>query len=274
MIQLTVFGVILLVVSPSWQQSTQNADNEYLFVSQPNNISRINLVSGKIDSIALPDLSAATALEYDITSKCLFYADARLDIIGRMCTDANENQTVQILVDTNVGSIEGLAYDWVSELLYFTDAENHMIEVIKIAHFDASIKHFFRQSVIDTGEESKIRGIAVNPMAGFLFWSDWQMDAPSISRARLDGGDVLVLFQRPKVFWPNGITIDYEAERIYWIDARLDYIGRSDFDGNLFEEIIKNDDRIKHPFGIAVNGDFLYWNDWTASAVFRANKGK
>lgn len=273
MIQLTIFGVIVLVVSPSWQQFTQNADNEYLFVSLSTNISRINLVSDEIDLIVIPDLLTATALEYDITSKCLFYADARNDIIGRMCTAANESQTVEILANTNVSSVEGLAYDWVSGLLYFTDGDNHMIEVIKTVHFDASMKHFFRQSVIDTGEASKIRGIAVNPMAGFLFWSDWQTDTPSISRARLDGGDVFALFQRPKVYWPNGITIDYEAERIYWIDARLDYIGRSDFDGNLFEEVIK-DDRIKHPFGIAVHGDFLYWNDWTASAVFRANKGK
>lgn len=32
--------------------------------------------------------------------------------------------------------------------------------------------------------------------------------------------------------WPNGLTVDYEANHLYWADAREDYIAMCDFNGN------------------------------------------
>lgn len=76
-----------------------------------------------------------------------------------------------------------------------------------------------------------------------MFWTDWAVDYPSVSRADLDGSNVKRLFIKPDVEWPNGITVDYIAERIYWVDARNDYIASANLDGNHFRKIIHTDVR-------------------------------
>lgn len=34
------------------------------------------------------------------------------------------------------------------------------------------------------------------------------------------------------ISWPNGITIDYDNEKLYWVDARTDILARMDLDGS------------------------------------------
>lgn len=34
-----------------------------------------------------------------------------------------------------------------------------------------------------------------------------------------------------RIFWPNGLTIDYMESRIYWADAKHHVIERATFDG-------------------------------------------
>nr|CAD7407173.1 unnamed protein product [Timema cristinae] len=106
----------------------------------------------------------------------------------------------------------------------------------------------------------------------FIFWTDWAPGDPSLSRANLDGSNVKRLFEKPRVEWPNGITIDHIAERIYWVDAKLDYIASAALDGSKFKQIIANDVRVKHPFAVAVFKDNLYWDDWEQKAIFTADK--
>lgn len=73
-----------------------------------------------------------------------------------------------------------------------------------------------------------------------MFWTDWVSGSPSVNRAHLDGSNPVKLFEEPIVEWPNGITVDYIAERIYWVDAREDYIGSSDLHGKRFRKIIEH----------------------------------
>lgn len=49
--------------------------------------------------------------------------------------------------------------------------------------------------------------------------------------------------------FPNGLSIDYEMQRLYWVDAKLDKIETSDFNGEN-RAVLIND--IIHPFGLAV----------------------
>lgn len=49
--------------------------------------------------------------------------------------------------------------------------------------------------------------------------------------------------------FPNGLSIDYEMQRLYWVDAKLDKIETSDFNGE-HRAVLIND--IIHPFGLAV----------------------
>ena len=62
-----------------------------------------------------------------------------------------------------------------------------------------------------------------------MFWADLGK-RPRIERAGMDGQDRIILISQ-NLTWPNGLAIDYEGNRLYWIDARHKVIESSNFDG-------------------------------------------
>ena len=66
------------------------------------------------------------------------------------------------------------------------------------------------------------RAIVVHPNRGYMFYSEWDRPA-NISRANMDGTGVKV-FRNVLLGWPNGLSMDYTASRLYWCDALLDHI--------------------------------------------------
>ena len=57
----------------------------------------------------------------------------------------------------------------------------------------------------------------------WMFWSDWDNRQPRIERCSMSGRDRRLLFSINAVSgggWPNGLTLDYDARRVYWIDAK------------------------------------------------------
>ena len=39
--------------------------------------------------------------------------------------------------------------------------------------------------------------------------------------------------------WPNGITLDFEAERLYWIDARSDSVNTVNYNGSDLRVVLR-----------------------------------
>ena len=103
-----------------------------------------------------------------------------------------------------------------------------------------------------------------------MFWTDWGYNA-KIERANMDGTGRVVLVDSD-LTWPNGITIDYDRQLIYWVDAgnftrAIEYC---DFDGNGRTVLIT--EMLIHPFGITLYKDHIYWTDWGTNKVERADK--
>lgn len=70
----------------------------------------------------------------------------------------------------------------------------------------------------------------MNPLlVRYLYWSDWG-DSPHIGRIGMDGTNRSVIIE-DKITWPNGLTLDFINDRIYWADAREDYIEFASLDG-------------------------------------------
>nr|CAD7598454.1 unnamed protein product [Timema genevievae] len=211
---------------------------EFLIVAQRQRIIRVDLEDPKLEILPISqNLQNVIAIEFDMRNNCVYWADIVNDTISRQCL-SDGSQGAEIIVKTNLDSIEGMAFDWVSNTLYFVDGMRTKIEVVRTdIHYEGRM----RRTILDSRNLKKPRGIAVHPMEGFIFWTDWAPGDPSLSRANLDGSDVKRLFVKPRVEWPNGITIDHIAERIYWVDAKLDYIASAALDGSKFKEIIAND---------------------------------
>ncbi|XP_046384462.1 sortilin-related receptor-like isoform X2 [Ischnura elegans] len=241
---------------------------EFILVAQREKIVRIGLEDGKLQVLPVEKLKNVIAVEFDLRNNCVYWADIKDDVIGRQCL-SDGKELPEKLVGTDLDSIEGMALDWVSNLLFFVDGMRSTIEVIRI---DTNRLGWMRRTILNSTVLRKPRGIAVHPMQGYIFWTDWSPGEASVSRANMDGSDVRKLFTVPLVEWPNGITIDHIAERIYWVDARKDYISSSDFDGKKFRKVISNDGRVSHPFAVAVFKDNMYWDDWRQNAIYMADK--
>ena len=62
-----------------------------------------------------------------------------------------------------------------------------------------------------------------------MYWTDWG-EVPKIERAGMDGTNRQIIVT-DKIYWPNGITLDYEEKKVYWIDANFHAIYRVDMNG-------------------------------------------
>ncbi|KAJ9597637.1 hypothetical protein L9F63_011506, partial [Diploptera punctata] len=243
---------------------------DFLLVAQRDKIARISLgVDSTFEPLPIFGLKNVIAIEFDMANNCVYWADIINDTIGRQCL--NGKAEMEILVEKDLSSIEGMALDWISHVLYFVDGLRAMIEIIRT---DVNYEGRMRRTILGPDVLKKPRGIAVHPneRMDYLYWTDWAPGDPSVNRANLDGTDKITLFRKPVVKWPNGITIDHIAERIYWVDASEDYIASADLDGKKFKKIITHDDRVSHPFAVAVFKDMLYWDDWKQNAIFLADK--
>ncbi|CAH0400220.1 unnamed protein product [Chilo suppressalis] len=239
---------------------------EFLLVALREKIARIDLTDNTT-LIPVTDQKNIVAIEFDMKSNCIYWADIEADKISRQCY--NNGTTQEIVVDTDLASIEGMALDWISNVLFFVDGMRKKIEAVRT---DLTNAGRMRRTILDSKVLSKPRGITVHPKAGYLFWTDWDRLNPSISRSNLDGSQVKKLFGKPIVQWPNGITIDQMSERIYWVDAMEDYIASADLNGHFFKRILWNDETVSHPFAVAVLKDKMYWDDWKAKSIFVADK--
>lgn len=53
----------------------------------------------------------------------------------------------------------------------------------------------------------------------YMYWTDWGTSA-KIERATL-GGNFRTEIVNTSLVWPNGLTLDYDDQRLYWADASL-----------------------------------------------------
>lgn len=93
------------------------------------------------------------------------------------------------------------------------------------------------------------------------------------------------------VFWPNGLTLDYTMNRIYWADAKHHVIESATFEGADRKKVTCASERrrrkketdfsvpfqvitkgLPHPFAITLFEDAIYWTDWHTKSIATANK--
>lgn len=63
-----------------------------------------------------------------------------------------------------------------------------------------------------------------------MYWTTWG-EKPRIERADMDGSARNVIIS-DDLITPSGLSIDYEAKKLYWADGTSKYISMSNFDGS------------------------------------------
>ena len=103
-----------------------------------------------------------------------------------------------------------------------------------------------------------------------MYWTDWGYQA-KIERADMSGKQRVALVNSP-LSWPNGLTLDKDENRLYWVDVSFNKLEYLDLSTNIKVTLISSSATLPHPFGLTLLGDYLYWTDWRNYAVYRANK--
>lgn len=233
-----------------------------LLFANRKDIRLVNVTNGKANvSVIVGNLDDAAAVDFLFHEGYIFWTDINLEEIRRARINQTQTTTTKI-VTTGLVSPDGLACDWIGKKLYWTDAETNRIEV---SNLDGSYRKVLYWMSLD-----QPRAIALDPFHGYMYWSDWG-EIPKIERAGMDGTlSTRTIIVDDNIFWPNGLTIDYDEDRLYWADAKQSYIHSCDFDGRHRSVVIDKD--LPHPFALTLYGDNLYWTDWQTKSIHTCSK--
>ncbi|XP_009870958.1 PREDICTED: low-density lipoprotein receptor-related protein 5, partial [Apaloderma vittatum] len=102
----------------------------------------------------------------------------------------------------------------------------------------------------------------------YMYWTDWG-ETPRIERAGMDSSTRKIIVDSD-IYWPNGLTIDLDEQKLYWADAKLSFIHRANLDGSFRQKVVEGS--LTHPFALTLSGDTLYWTDWQTRSIHACNK--
>ncbi|XP_012225326.1 very low-density lipoprotein receptor-like isoform X2 [Linepithema humile] len=202
----------------------------------------------------------ATALDFVFRTGMIFWSDVSEKKIYKAPIDEGNERTV--VIENDLTTSDGLAVDWIYSHIYWTDSGKDTIE---LANFEGNMR---KTLIRDRIQEP--RAIALNPLEGWMFWTDWS-DEARIERAGMDGTHRSVIVGND-VKWPNGLTLDLIGKRVYWVDAKLNIIGSCNYDGTGRRTVLFSPVTLRHPFSITTFEDYVYWSDWDKETIFKANK--
>uniref|UniRef100_A0A3B4B6V0 Uncharacterized protein n=1 Tax=Periophthalmus magnuspinnatus TaxID=409849 RepID=A0A3B4B6V0_9GOBI len=199
-------------------------------------------------------LTSVVALDFDRVEKRLYWIDVNRRVIERMSFNGSNREVVV----NGVLHGEGLAVDWVARKLYWVDS---FLDCLKVSELDGR----FVRKLCSISSKLDILFFA---FTRFVYWTDWG-DKAFIGRVGMDGTNKTAVITT-KLAWPNGITIDYTNDMLYWSDAHLNYIEYSDLDGRHRHTVYNGN--LPHPFALTVFEDTVYWTDWNTRTIEKGNK--
>lgn len=110
-----------------------------------------------------------------------------------------------------------------------------------------------------------------------VYWSSWSNTEPTIERASMDGSTRKTLVQFSSSFWqplarPNGLALDPENRKLYWVDTRNSVIQYTDLQqGNGAKVTLPvRSQYLFQPYGLALKENTLYWS--TSGSIYSADK--
>ncbi|KAH8340133.1 hypothetical protein KR067_010390 [Drosophila pandora] len=211
--------------------------------------------------VIVRDLAEAMAIDFYYAKNLVCWTDCGREIIECAHTNASSllplsRAPKQTVISTGLDKPEGLAIDWFTDKIYWTDGEKNRIEV---ATLDGRY-----QKVLFWTDLDQPRAVAVVPARRLLIWTDWG-EYPKIERASMDGDPLSrMTLVKDNVFWPNGLAVDLKNELIYWTDGKHHFIDVMRLDGGNRRTIVNN---LKYPFSVTFFDNRLYWTDWQRGSL-------
>ncbi|XP_039721688.1 prolow-density lipoprotein receptor-related protein 1 isoform X2 [Pteropus medius] len=219
--------------------------------------------------IPIENLMNPRALDFHAETGFIYFADTTSYLIGRQKIDGTERETI---LKDGIHNVEGVAVDWMGDNLYWTD--DGPKKTISVARLEKAAQT--RKTLIE-GKMTHPRAIVVDPLNGWMYWTDWEEDPKDSRRGRLerawmDGSHRDIFVTSKTVLWPNGLSLDIPAGRLYWVDAFYDRIETVLLNGT-DRKIVYEGPELNHAFGLCHHGNYLFWTEYRSGSVYRLERG-
>lgn len=125
--------------------------------------------------------------------------------------------------------------------------------------------------VLTKSQNSGPDGIAVDPAAGYVYWSNMgraKDNDGSVERARLDGSELTTIVPKGATFTAKQMKLDERHGKMYWSDREGMRVMRANIDGSQVETLVEvatgeaaRQDATNWCVGLAVDveGGKIYW---------------
>lgn len=228
-----------------------------LFISQSNFLKALSLDSPEntetLEPLIMPRNGAIQIFDLDIKNNRTFFYDSYRHAIF----ESVNNQEPRILIPDNVRYVNNLAYDWITNNLFYVT--NNQIVVVSLSNLKK------RRVLI---YKAMLEGFRIDPKSGFMFYSSIARPA-KIYRAFLDGTNETVIIPRG-LSLPYSLELDLDQNRLYWSDSHLSLIQYSDYNGRNIRTLLQSS--LFVPFSILVFRHNLYFVDIRQDAIFKISK--
>ena len=174
--------------------------------------------------------------------------------------------------------LDGLAWDWITKTLYWTDVTRGHINVMDPLTNKG-------KTLLTSSEGSRLRAIVLDPTTRYeelvlklthkyyrvltnqrsMYWTDWG-SSPKIEKASMDGNSREAIVT-DSLGSPSGLAMDYSTQTLYWTDPTLHMLEKCSYDGS---DRMVISSMVTNPFGITVHQSTLYWGDLENTTIYSA----
>lgn len=231
------------------------AMGSYLVTLHPQRFGRLKSGSGFEYDLFI------SRMAYNSRTGHLFVAD---NIQGQIYViDHEAKQADTLLRDTK--NVTALAYDYMGNNLYWTDAERNTVEIYSIQNRERAIVAHF------TGTEIPI-GLALLPEEGTMLIALSSDGHTHVDKLSMSGrGDHIHLIEEN--LGDNGefhFHVDDELKVVFWADQAAGRIESTSFEGD-FRHIYSNKE-IQAPVSMTTIDENLYWTTARKNYLYYGNK--
>ncbi|XP_046609747.1 low-density lipoprotein receptor-related protein 2 isoform X1 [Neodiprion virginianus] len=238
-----------------------NHSAAFLIISNRHTILVADLKDQALERVPI-NVENVVATASNMHTGTIFWSDMKLKKISRL----DRGYDPQDVISTGLDLVEGLAYDWIGQNLYWLDSKLNTIEVAR--------ENGTNRIVLVKENITQPRGMCLDPSPGarWLFWTDWG-ENPRIERIGMDGTNRSIIINT-KIYWPNGLTLDVATQRVYFADSKLDFIDTCLYNGTGRIQVLAASHYLLHPHSLTLFEDTLYWTDRQLNRVLSAHKFK
>ncbi|XP_060074272.1 prolow-density lipoprotein receptor-related protein 1-like [Ylistrum balloti] len=226
-------------------------------------------------------LDQGAAIDFHYSKKWIYWASHGDSRMYRGSLSLDVLTDVHLVVDAVSATIDSIAVDWITELLFWMETYPSQIRV-------ATLDGKNPTTLLDENLDNP-KSLVIDPIEGYLFWIDWvgtlYSPSASVERYSLNKSQHDVIFNITQEILPNmgrsiGLCTDHPNKRLYWVDAKSESVQTITYDGTSFRVIVKstfrnglhNHNFLSEPRSVAIFGKNAFWSDRATQSVVKARK--